>query len=245
MNSNKYRKIYQELSGKILNEEFKQGDQLPSENLLVKKYGVSRETVRKALSLLQTNGFIQKLKGKGSVVIYSQSMNFPVSQLISFEEIKRSLNMDYNTVVEAFEVVEAGDYPKVQEALKVTANTELFRVVRSRRTHDKVNIIDCDFFIKEMMPALSKEIASHSIYQYIEQRLGLNISYSNKAITFEPMSDYELELFQEATPPYAAVVRSVVYLSNATPFQYNESKHRASEFKFVDFSRRITDKTKA
>lgn len=244
VDSNKYRKIYQELSGKIINDEYKHGEQLPSENLLVKKYGVSRETVRKALSLLQTNGFIQKLKGKGSVVIYDQSLNFPVSQLISFEEIKQSLNMDYHTVVESFETVVAKDHPKVQEALNISEDTKLFRVVRSRRKNDLVNIVDTDYFIQEMMPALSKEIAEQSIYDYIERRLGLKIAYSNKVITFEPMSEYEIDLFVEATPPYAAVVRSIVHLADAIPFQYNVSKHRASEFKFVDFSRRTIEKEK-
>lgn len=242
MNSNKYRKIYQDLSGKIINDEYKEGAQLPSENLLVKSYGVSRETVRKALSLLQTNGYIQKLKGKGSIVIYNQAMNFPVSQLISFEEIKHSLNMDYNTVVESFETVRAADHKSVQEALNLGDDTELYRVVRSRREKDRVNIIDTDYFIKSMMPGLDEEIARQSIYDYIEKRLGLRISYSNKAITFEPMTEDDLELFKETMPPYAAVVRSVVYLEDASVFQYNISKHRASEFKFVDFSRRTIRK---
>lgn len=242
LNNNKYRKIYQDLSGKIINGEYKEGAQLPSENLLVKSYGVSRETVRKALSLLQTNGYIQKLKGKGSIVIYNQAMNFPVSQLISFEEIKHSLNMDYNTVVESFETVRAADHKSVQEALNLGDDTELYRVVRSRREKDRVNIIDTDYFIKSMMPGLDEEIARQSIYDYIEKRLGLRISYSNKAITFEPMTEDDLELFKETMPPYAAVVRSVVHLEDASVFQYNISKHRASEFKFVDFSRRTIRK---
>lgn len=242
LNNNKYRKIYQDLSGKIINGEYKEGAQLPSENLLVKSYGVSRETVRKALSLLQTNGYIQKLKGKGSIVIYNQAMNFPVSQLISFEEIKHSLNMDYNTVVESFETVRAADHKSVQEALNLGDDTELYRVVRSRREKDRVNIIDTDYFIKSMMPGLDEEIARQSIYDYIEKRLGLRISYSNKAITFEPMTKDDLELFKETMPPYAAVVRSVVHLEDASVFQYNISKHRASEFKFVDFSRRTIRK---
>lgn len=242
MNSNKYRMIYQELSGKIISGEYQQHDQLPSENLLVKQYQVSRETVRKALSLLQTNGFIQKLKGKGSVVIYNESMNFPVSQLISFEEIKESLNMDYVTHVESFDKVRASDYPAVMTALKISGNTELFKVVRTRRKGETVNIIDTDYFLVELMPTLTKEIAEQSIYSYIENQLGLVISFSNKAITFEPMTTAELELFNGASPPYAATVRSIVHLSSAVAFQYNISKHRASEFKFVDFSRRPTIK---
>ncbi|WP_331462972.1 UTRA domain-containing protein [Macrococcoides caseolyticum] len=93
-----------------------------------------------------------------------------------------------------------------------------------------------------MMPGLDEEIARQSIYDYIEKRLGLRISYSNKAITFEPMTEDDLELFKETMPPYAAVVRSVVHLEDASVFQYNISKHRASEFKFVDFSRRTIRK---
>ena len=169
-------------------------------------------------------------------------MNFPVSQLISFEEIKHSLNMDYNTVVESFETVRAADHKSVQEALNLGDDTELYRVVRSRREKDRVNIIDTDYFIKSMMPGLDEEIARQSIYDYIEKRLGLRISYSNKAITFEPMTEDDLELFKETMPPYAAVVRSVVHLEDASVFQYNISKHRASEFKFVDFSRRTIRK---
>lgn len=168
-------------------------------------------------------------------------MNFPVSQLISFEEIKQSLKMDYHTVVESFETVLAKDHLKVKEALNISDETKLFKVVRSRRKNNIVNIVDTDYFIQDMMPALSKEIAEHSIYDYIEHRLGLKIAYSNKSITFEPMTEYEIDLFVEAMPPYAAVVRSVVHLADATAFQYNISKHRASEFKFVDFSRRAVE----
>ncbi|TDM02131.1 trehalose operon repressor [Macrococcus carouselicus] len=240
MNRNKYQTIYQEISGQILQGDYHFHDQLPSESLLVKHYGVSRETVRKALSLLQVNGYIQKLKGKGSVVIYQEGTNFPVSQLISFEEITASLDIDYDTQVEAFRQVKAAAHPLVQAALNLEDGTTLFEVIRSRRKNDRVNIIDTDYFIADFVPGLTEEIAKGSIYAFIEKELDLRISFSNKAITFEPMTDDELVIFGDVVPPYAATVRSVVHLSNAVPFQYNISKHRASEFKFVDFSRRIT-----
>ncbi|WJP97767.1 trehalose operon repressor [Macrococcus bovicus] len=241
MNRNKYQMIYQDISGQIIKGEYQFHDQLPSENLLVKKYNVSRETVRKALNLLQMNGYIQKLKGKGSVVIYQEGTNLPISQLVSFQEINTTLGIDYQTQVESFKLVRAAEHPLAQKALNIEEDTVLYEVIRTRRKNQRVNIIDIDYFIAELIPDLTAEIAEQSIYAFIENKLQLNISFSNKAITFEPMTDLELQLFEEAVPPYAATVRSVVHLANAVPFQYNVSKHRASEFRFVDFSRRMSE----
>ena len=81
-------------------------------------------------------------------------------------------------------------------------------------------------------------IAKDSLYHYIEQTLKLEISYSNKSITFESFGNLECEIFGDVTPPYTATVRGIVHLKDTTKFQYNISKHLATEFKFNDFSRR-------
>ena len=49
---NKFFKIYLELKEKIENKQYRSNSLLPSENDLAKEYGVSRETIRKALLLL-------------------------------------------------------------------------------------------------------------------------------------------------------------------------------------------------
>ena len=45
-----------------------EGDLLPSENELCKLYGMTRPTVRQALSNLANDGYISKHQGKGSIV---------------------------------------------------------------------------------------------------------------------------------------------------------------------------------
>ncbi len=240
MNLNKYNQIYQSLSSDIVEGKYKAGETLPSEHKLLKLFGVSRETVRKALSLLQENGYIQKMKGKGSVVIYNPSMDLTVSHLTSFKEVQAQLAKVYTTRVYSLEKIEAGEVPHVRGALELDEGTLLWQLIRQRQYEGKTHIVDTDFFIHEMMPGLDTEIAAGSIYEYIEERLGYNIAYSHKEITFKPMSTLDIELFGPVTPPYTANVQSIVHLSDATPFQYNVSKHLASEFKFVDFSRRFT-----
>ena len=174
---NKYMKIYQSICKKIINGEYAHLQQLPSENELTKIYSTSRETVRKALNLLQEKGYIQKLRGKGSVVIYEGIIQFPISEMISFQEINNRLGLDYETVVEVFEAINAEDEPIVQHALELNNHDKLWHVIRTRQKNNKVHIMDEDYFVCKVIPKLSKEVASHSIYQYIENELNVEISY--------------------------------------------------------------------
>ncbi|MGN1175098.1 MAG: GntR family transcriptional regulator [Roseburia sp.] len=56
----------EELKEQIIEGKIQTGDRLPSENELSKKYGVSRQTVRKALSILENAGYVYAEHGRGT-----------------------------------------------------------------------------------------------------------------------------------------------------------------------------------
>ena len=62
----KYYDLMEDLHKQILEGEIKPGEKLPSENELSAKYGVSRQTVRKALQILQSEGYIYAEHGRGT-----------------------------------------------------------------------------------------------------------------------------------------------------------------------------------
>ena len=64
-----YKKIFDDLLGKIHSGHLKPGDRLPSELDLCRTYDVSRITGKKALELLAAQGYISRSPGKGSFVI--------------------------------------------------------------------------------------------------------------------------------------------------------------------------------
>ena len=47
----KYKQVYNDIKGKIDTRFYKRNTELPSENDLVREYGYSKDTIRKALSL--------------------------------------------------------------------------------------------------------------------------------------------------------------------------------------------------
>ncbi|MBD0736182.1 GntR family transcriptional regulator [Streptomyces sp. CBMA29] len=63
-----YERIADDLRQLIRAGELHPGDQLPSETKLVEQYGKSLPTLRQALSLLQAEGLIEKVHGRGNFV---------------------------------------------------------------------------------------------------------------------------------------------------------------------------------
>jgi DNA-binding GntR family transcriptional regulator len=63
-----YLKLYALLKSQIQVGHYKEGDLLPSENELSATHNIARMTVRRALMELASEGYIRKMKGKGSIV---------------------------------------------------------------------------------------------------------------------------------------------------------------------------------
>ncbi len=68
MTVNLYEQVRDSLLSRITGGEFKAGDKLPTEELLCKEYGVSRITVRRAISELTAQMLISPRRGIGTVV---------------------------------------------------------------------------------------------------------------------------------------------------------------------------------
>src|ERR1700757_4185981 len=62
----KYRLIFESLKESILSGEYEQGTRLPSETELVRRFGVSRMTIVKAVKELQQLGLVVRRVGSGT-----------------------------------------------------------------------------------------------------------------------------------------------------------------------------------
>ncbi|OJG95801.1 trehalose operon repressor [Enterococcus termitis] len=217
--------------------EYQEGDFLPSENQLCKKYQVSRDTVRKSLRLLEEDGYIQKIMGKGSRVLPlpKQFDETATSGLLSFAELDATNATGYITKVISIEdekipeeLIIKGDYPE-------EAATKLTRV----RVIDQVpTILDIDYLVKDIVPVFEEKDVEKSLYLYLEDVLGLDISYGNKEITIGKANAQDSELLGISEGDSVAVIVNNVFLSDTRLLQVTVSKHREDTFKFSQFTRR-------
>ncbi|WP_047981020.1 trehalose operon repressor [Ornithinibacillus contaminans] len=232
----KYVTIYDELVTKIKHGEWAAFSMLPSENELALLYNTSRETVRKALNLLSQNGYIQKIQGKGSMILDVNKFSFPVSGIVSFKELATNLKLDTRT-----KVIDIGYVDKEQPIYSKFQidSGRIWHVTRVREITGERIIVDKDYFAEEFVPLLSKEICQGSVYEHLEQDLGLTIGFAQKEITVEEPTEEDKALLDLQDYNTIVVIKSLVYLDDASLFQITESRHRPDKFRFVDFARRM------
>ncbi|HEL2576401.1 trehalose operon repressor [Streptococcus sp. P25B114] len=231
----KYQEIYNDLKEKIRTNTYPAETSLPTEQRLQEIYGVSRDTVRKALSMLTERGMIQKVQGRGSLVLKQEMLNFPVSGLTSYQELAESLQLETKTEVVSLDQIVISS--NLANLTGFEPHSKVWKVVRTRSIDGKVSVVDTDYLSADIVPTITKEIAASSIYNYLEKTLKLDIAYAQKEITVEPTSREERELMKNEDD-YLVLIKSRVYLGDTKQFQYTESKHKIDKFRFVDFARR-------
>ncbi|MEW4353289.1 trehalose operon repressor [Streptococcus pneumoniae] len=232
----KYQQIFKELEGKILDESYQAGEFLPSEHDLVAHYCVSRDTIRKALDQLQKAGLIQKIRGQGSKVLQKDQIDFPVSHLTSYRELVEQYGINSITNVISLEKI------TVDKKLSLLTGFPEFRIVwkivRQRVVDNIASVLDTDYLDKGMVPTMTRAISEHSIYDYLEQQLNLQIAYAKKEITIDQAKDRDKILMNIKGDDHVVSVKSKVYLADGQQFQFTESRHKLDKFRFVDFAKR-------
>lgn len=129
----RYLQIRQILTRR-LSEGFAVGERFPTEQKLCTEFDVSRETVREALLGLERDGYIERRRGSGTVVVAlpERTRDERLTGLVEdYTELKLDTDVD---VIHAEPYVAPG---RVSAALGLKRGQRLFRILRLRRVEGK------------------------------------------------------------------------------------------------------------
>lgn len=236
MPKNKYELIYQDLKKKIESDEYPYQELLPPENTLVLVYNCSRNTVRRAISRLVTDGYVQTMQGKGVRNIYRpiDQTAFTIGEIESFRESALRNGQTARTEVLLFLEITADEKLAARSGFPV--GSELYYLQRLHYLDDKPLIINHNYLLKEMVPGLTPQIAQDSIYHYLEHTLQMTIVNSKRIMTVEKITEIDEKYMDLDIADYncMAVVTSFTYNSEGVMFEYTQSRHRPDYFRFQD-----------
>jgi len=116
-------------------------------------------------------------------------------------------------------------------------------LVRQRIIDGEAVILDKDYIKKNIIEELPTEKVKESLYNYLENDLGIKISYGNKDFKIEPVNDEDVKYIDLNGHNHIAVLRSDIYTEGTDFLHYNESRHRVDKFYFSEFARRTNDKS--
>lgn len=180
-----YRQLYRALRAAILSGDLAEGEAIPSENQLREQFGIARTTVRNAMSLLVSDGLVQQIRGRGTIVSHR-----PISHSIwnfgSFTELARRQGQRPVTRVLEHQVKEG-------ELLLVRA-----RGLANDETVTWLNL-DTSWLRLDMYPGIENyDFATQSLYETLRRDYGRHPLRSELLLTVVPPSDRLKEVFATA-----------------------------------------------
>lgn len=236
----KYVQIYQDLKNKIETGEYEFQELLPSENQLILTYDCSRNTIRRAVSALVTDGYVQTMQGKGVRNIFQPTLqtSFTIGGIESFKESALRNHQTPKTTVLCFAEIVADK--KISHRTGFPVGAALYYLQRLHYLDGKALILNHNYFLKDVVTNLTKEIAENSIYEYLENVLHISIVTSKRVMTVEKMTEIDEKYLHLGDYNCLAVVSSQTYNSDGIMFEYTQSRHRPDYFRFQDNATRRT-----
>ncbi|MBS3787165.1 GntR family transcriptional regulator [Candidatus Bipolaricaulota bacterium] len=148
--------------------DFSEGDQLPSEKKLARKFDVVRSTVRKALEELEKDGLIKKVHGKGSFV-RSEFGNAAFILSRSFTEMAQELGFKAHSKVLNVEVSDAQE--PITENYDFSSNEKVITIERVRMADELPIAVENARIKYNCCAGLEDEdLSESSIYQLLAEK---------------------------------------------------------------------------
>ena len=228
--SAKYKLIVDEIERDILDGKYNSIGKLPTEEELVATYGVSRTTVRKAIGILSSKGYIYQVQGSGIFIRESILKGY-----ISLETLKGFTrdfpNREIESKVINIEVIQADE--KLARKMKCDIGTNVYYVKRLRIIDGNTFSMEYSYYNKDIIPYLNEEIAKSSIYSYILDDLKLNIGFADKLIYADKMDEESAKYLGLAMDDPALVIDKTVFLNNGNIFEVSKVIHNYKHAKLL------------
>ena len=179
----KYKQVYNEIKSQINNGNLAPLQELPSENELMQSYGFSKDTIRKALSLLEIDGYIQKQQGRNSIVLkHDLSKPQMLSEIKTVSELNSASTHQVKTTLTSLYIVQGEE--ELMDIFNVNDQIDFYRIARLREIDGEAVEHEVSYFDRRIVSFISREIAEHSIYHYLENELKLKISHSQRCLLY-------------------------------------------------------------
>lgn len=236
MTKSRYLEIYDFIKKNIDDEIYLPEEKIPSENQLKDIFSVSRNTVRKAIDLLASDGLLSSVHGKGVFVMKKIPVNFLLGGTESFKEASLKNSLKYKTSIPIFEVLVVDD--ELNKKTHFPIGEIIYHIIRIREISGEKVILDDNFFLREVVEGLTTSIAMGSIYEFLENKKRIKIKGAQKIISVEPPSEEDKKYLDLRGNNLVAIVKNFAYLDNGTLFEYTESHHRSDKFVFSSYAKR-------
>ena len=217
----------------VLRQQIESGElavdqQIPSERSLCELYGVSRITVRHALGILNQEGLIATVPGKGAYVNPRQ-IEERLHTLSGFTEDMRSRGFQVSSKILEAQVFKADD--EAAMLLQLPKGSEVVLITRLRLTDDFPIALQRSYLPHERCPGiLQYDLSVCSLFDVITSEYQLNLMKANMSIKAGLAGAEDGKLLQVESPAPVLVVDQTTFLEDGDIIESTVSTYRGDRF---------------
>lgn len=221
------------LRNKIMHNEYKPGDSLPTEKELCNQFNISRITVRKAIDDLDNDCLIQKTQGKKSIVRYS-SHEVIAHEVIGFTEIIGRLGLQTHSRILIMESINGN--PELLSDFELPVNqAQHFTHVRRLRFINDIPMLIQDTYITEELGEKLKsfDLGKASFFNLYEKILNRKLVRNVGTLIPKIIDDESAHLLQVDKKSAHFLLKTKTYSEGNLLIEVAEGLYNVDLFEFT------------
>lgn len=220
----KYEYILNDLVKHIDNADYAPGSKLPTATELCELYGVSKITIKKVMDGLEALGMITRRRGAGTRVKSAQrgvsrhlGWGGPTGITGTKTQFARQ-GIEVESHVHEFSVIEPPE--DIANELNMDEGF-VYKIVRSRHANGLPICVEYTYMPIDLIPGITLDVLHDSIYQYIENTLGLDIDSAHTTIRATLPTPEECEWLGIDENYPLLEVEQTAFLADGRSFEYS------------------------
>ncbi|BBD46119.1 Transcriptional regulator, GntR family [Petrimonas sp. IBARAKI] len=238
--TSKYLKISREIISQIESGILQPGNKISSENELINEYKISNTTARKVLSYVENQGWVKKIKGKGTFVI-NRSKEMHLNRILgSFDAMKESFRNN---------LIKEGLTPKdillekiiLNEGISINVNNKnhviegkVLKLHRLRYANDVLMKDETKYISMTLCPDIHLDEMNDSLINLYEKKYRIQLSDIQRTISTKVVDPKEKEnYFGNSIPMAVFILGSVASNDRSETIEIEYSLYRGDKYSFT------------
>lgn len=227
----KYFQISREIIAKIQNGALAPGAPVPSENELIGRYRVSNTTARKALHELEREGWVRRIKGKGTFVRDYRVVR-AINRIFGFTKNMLEAGRKPATRLVGFHLRQT-DHSQTINGRLFTLGGPFCEIERIRYADGIPMMKETRYISLSLCPDIHRRNLEQSLYATFEKEYGIHLTEINQMLSAIVLDGEALKPFQIERPVPAFRVEGVSFCGKNLIIEMEDSIYRGDMYRFA------------
>ena len=214
----------------IEDNSLKDVELVPPEEELCAYLNVSRPTVRQAFLELVHEGYLNRIKSKGTFVTRPKIAGDFIQKIQTYNQEMQYYGLKPKTKL--LSISEIDVFAEVMEKMKLTEKDKVICLERLRYADDKPIVYVKTFIpVKLCKGLIDEDLEQNSLYDTLKTKYNIEIAHINRQIHATVADPYLSDLLGIMENAPLLYITTVAYNQNDIPFEYSLASYRADMYK--------------